>query len=144
MRKVTITTDGSCSRNPGPGGWAAILQFNGSEKVLTGCDPHTTNNIMELTAALEGLRALREPCQVDLRTDSRYLERAFTHGWIRRWERNGWQTADRKPVKNQDLWIALSEQAARHSIRWVKVKGHANDALNNRADQLAVKARKKC
>ncbi len=144
MINVTITTDGSCAGNPGPGGWAAIIQHNGKEKVLTGCHPHTTNNKMEMMAALEGLRALKVPCKVRLRTDSRYLEQAFTKGWIRRWKRNGWRTLGQHPVKNRDLWEALWEEAERHMIQWVKVKGHANDALNNRADRLAVKARKGC
>ena len=144
MHKVTITTDGSCAGNPGPGGWAAIIQHDSKEKILTGCAPLTTNNVMELTAALEGLRALKVPCKVQLRTDSRYLERAFTKGWIQRWQKNGWLTANRQPVKNKDLWIALSDQAERHVVRWIKVKGHANDELNNRADKLAVAARKRC
>ena len=141
MKLVTITTDGSCSGNPGRGGWAAILQYEGEERVLTGCEALTTNNRMELMAALQALHALKYPCRVRLRTDSRYLERAFNQGWLDRWVRNGWKTVAKKPVENRDLWTGLLEQAERHAIRWIKVKGHAGDALNNRVDRLAVAAR---
>lgn len=140
MKRVTIYTDGACSGNPGPGGWAAILEHQGRERELTGGEALTTNNRMELTAAAEALKVLREPCAVELHTDSAYLQRAFTEGWVNRWQRNGWKTSSKKPVENQDLWQELIRQAARHRIRWVKVKGHADDELNNRADRLAVAA----
>ncbi|CAM3296961.1 ribonuclease HI [Rhodothermus bifroesti] len=142
-KRVLIYTDGACSGNPGPGGWAAILRFGHHEKVLTGAEPHTTNNRMELTAAIEALRALKESCDVELHTDSDYLVRAVEEGWLERWQQNGWRTASRKPVENQDLWQALLEVMRRHRVRFVKVKGHADDALNNRADRLAVEAMRK-
>lgn len=140
MKTVDIYTDGSCSGNPGPGGWAAILRHGPHERVLTGAEVQTTNNRMELTAALEALRVLTEPCHVVLHTDSAYLARAFNEGWLDRWQRNGWRNAQKKPVENQDLWKALLEQAARHLVEWVKVKGHADHELNNRVDGLAVEA----
>lgn len=140
MKHVTIYTDGACSGNPGPGGWAAILRFNRKEKVLSGHEEQTTNNRMELTAALEALRALKERVRVSLHTDSAYLQRAFTDGWIENWQRNGWRTAAKKPVENRDLWEALAQEAAKHRIDWIKVKGHADDPLNNRVDELAVAA----
>ena len=139
-KHVEIYTDGACSGNPGPGGWAALLAYGGQERALSGGEPLTTNNRMELTAALEALRALTEPCRVSLHTDSAYLFRAFTDGWLVRWQQNGWKTAAKKPVENQDLWEALLEQDARHDVRWVKVKGHADDERNNRVDRLAVQA----
>jgi len=139
-KHVVIYTDGACSGNPGPGGWAAILRYNEHEKVLTGAAPHTTNNRMELMAVIEALRALKEPCRVDVYTDSNYIVRAFQEGWVNRWQRNGWRTASKKPVDNQDLWQALLELTRRHDVRFLKVKGHADDALNNRVDRLAVEA----
>ncbi len=141
LRKhVVIYTDGACSGNPGPGGWAAILRYNHHEQVLTGTAPHTTNNRMELTAVIEALRALKEPCRVDVYTDSNYIVRAFQEGWLERWQRNGWRTSNKKPVENQDLWQALLELTRRHAVRFRKVKGHADDTLNNRVDRLAVEA----
>ena len=140
MKHVIIYTDGACSGNPGPGGWAALLKFGPHERVLSGAAPHTTNNRMELTAALEALRGLKEPCRVSLHTDSAYLVRAFTEGWLEKWRHNGWRNASKKPVENKDLWEGLLEQADRHAVRWIKVKGHADDALNNRVDGLAVEA----
>lgn len=140
LKKVVIYTDGSCSGNPGPGGWAAILRFGEHERVVSGAEAETTNNRMELTAALESLRALKEPCAVSLHTDSAYLVRAFNEGWLRNWQRNGWRNAKKKPVENKDLWEALLEQNARHRMTWVKVKGHADNPLNNRVDGLAVEA----
>lgn len=137
---MIIYTDGACSGNPGPGGWAAILRHNGHEKEISGGAALTTNNRMELTAAAEALKALREPCSVELHTDSAYLHRAFTERWVDRWQRNGWKTASKKPVENQDLWQELVELNERHQVKWVKVKGHADDELNNRADRLAVEA----
>lgn len=140
MKRITIYTDGACSGNPGPGGWAAILQYQGRERELSGGEAATTNNRMEMRAAIEALKALRVPCEADIHTDSAYLHRPFTEGWIDRWKRNGWRTASRKPVENQDLWMELVELADRHSVNWVKVKGHSDDELNNRADRLAVEA----
>ena len=143
MKKVTIYTDGSCQGNPGPGGWAAILRYEKKELVLSGGLPDTTNNRMELNAALQALKALKEGCDVKLHTDSQYLKRAFTDGWIDKWRSNGWMTATRQPVKNQDLWQALWNEAQKHRVQWIKVKAHANNKLNNRVDQLAVSAGKR-
>jgi len=137
MKKVTIYTDGACSFNPGPGGWGAVLCYKGTQKELSGFVPDTTNNRMELTAAL---MALKEPCDVSLHTDSAYIHNAFEKGWIRRWQANGWRTAAKKPVENQDLWQALLDAAQPHRMTWKKVKGHADDALNNRCDALARQA----
>ena len=140
MKHVIIYTDGSCSGNPGPGGWAAVLKYGRHERVVSGAAPETTNNRMELTAALEALRALKEPCRVSLHTDSAYLARAFNERWLENWQRKGWRTANKKPVENKDLWEGLLEQAARHRVAWIKVKGHADDPINNRVDALAVEA----
>lgn len=140
MTDVTIYTDGACSGNPGPGGWAAILIAGDDAKRLTGGEPHTTNNRMELTAALEALRALEEPADVTLHTDSAYLSNAFNQGWLDNWQENDWQTSSNDDVKNEKLWKALLEQADRHEVEWVWVKGHADNELNNMADELAVAA----
>jgi len=140
LKHVVIYTDGACSGNPGPGGWAAILRFDGHEKVLSGYEPETTNNRMELRAALEGLAALKEPVRVSLHTDSAYLARAFNDDWIRNWQKNGWRTSAKKPVENQDLWMKLIRMSERHRVSWIKVKGHSNNPLNNRVDELAVAA----
>ena len=134
--QVTIYTDGACSGNPGPGGWGAILKFGDVEKELKGGEPHTTNNRMELMAAISALEALTRPCVVDIHTDSQYL-RDGVMKWIKNWKRNGWRTADKKPVKNVDLWQRLEAALERHQVRWHWVRGHAGDALNERADQLA-------
>jgi ribonuclease HI len=136
---VTIHTDGACSGNPGPGGWGAILEWNGRRKEIKGGDPHTTNNRMELTAAAMALEALKRPCTVDLHTDSQYLRQGIT-SWITSWKRNGWRTADRKPVKNVDLWRRLDAALARHKVHWHWVRGHAGHDLNERADELAREA----
>jgi ribonuclease HI len=133
---VTIHTDGACSGNPGPGGWGAILSFGGHEKELKGGEPHTTNNRMELMAAIAALESLKRPCAVDLYTDSEYLRGGIT-GWIKGWKANGWRTADKKPVKNIDLWQRLDAALGAHHIQWHWVKGHAGHAVNERADQLA-------
>lgn len=138
MKHVIIYTDGACSGNPGPGGWGALLVHGATEREISGAERSTTNNRMELTAALEALAALKEPCRVTIHTDSAYLQRAFTEGWLTKWQRNGWKTASKKPVENRDLWEALLEHAERHEVDWVKVKGHADDVLNNRVDGLAV------
>ncbi|GAB5521916.1 MAG: ribonuclease HI [Rhodothermales bacterium] len=135
-------TDGACSGNPGPGGWGALLEYGPIEKELSGAEAHTTNNRMEMQAALEALRALKEPCRVDIHTDSAYLQRAFTEGWLTNWQKRGWKTASKKPVENRDLWEALLEAVKPHEVRWIKVKGHADDERNNRVDGIAVKAMK--
>lgn len=140
MKHVIIYTDGACSGNPGPGGWAAILQYGKHERVITGAEAASTNNRMELTAALEALRVLKESCQVSLHTDSAYLEKAFNDGWLSNWQRRGWKTASKKPVENRDLWEALLVENAKHNVAWIKVKGHADNELNNRVDKLAVEA----
>ena len=133
---VVIHTDGACSGNPGPGGWGAILKFGDVEKELKGGEAHTTNNRMELMAAISVLAALKKPCSVDLYTDSQYVRQGIT-AWIHGWKRNGWRTADKKPVKNEDLWRRLDEAASRHTIDWRWVRGHAGHAMNERADELA-------
>ncbi len=135
-RRVEIWTDGACSGNPGPGGWGAILTFNGVEKELSGGEPLTTNNRMELMAAISALEALTRPCAIDLHTDSIYVRDGVT-GWIHNWKKRGWKTADKKPVKNAELWQRLDEAAQRHDIHWKWVKGHAGDEMNERADALA-------
>lgn len=135
-RRVTIHTDGACSGNPGPGGWGAILSFGAAEKELSGGQAETTNNRMELTAAIRALEALKRPCHVDLYTDSVYLRDGVTK-WLSSWKARGWRTAAKKPVKNEDLWRALEDAMARHDIAWHWVKGHAGDDMNERADVLA-------
>ena len=140
-KRVTIYTDGACSGNPGPGGWGAILFFNGTEKEISGGEAHTTNNRMEIRAAIEGLNALKRACAVDLFTDSQYVRQGITQ-WMHNWKRRGWRTADNKPVKNEDLWRELDEAAARHEVAWHWVKGHADDPVNIRVDELAVAAMK--
>jgi ribonuclease HI len=135
-RSVQIYTDGACRGNPGPGGWGAVLISGDREKELNGAEPLTTNNRMELTAAIEALAALRRECRVDLHTDSQYLRNGITE-WIHQWKRRGWRTADRKPVKNVDLWQALESELARHSVAWHWVRGHSGDPGNERADRLA-------
>ena len=139
MKKIQIITDGACSGNPGPGGWAAILRYNGQEKEIWGCAAHTTNNRMELTAAIEALRSLKESCEAEVVTDSEYLKNGITT-WINGWKRNGWMTKSKKPVVNQDLWQELDEQVSRHKATWVWTKGHASHRDNNRCDELATKA----
>jgi len=141
VKKVRLITDGSCRGNPGPGGWAAILRYNEHTKEMWGCDPQTTNNRMELRAAIEGLRALKEMCEVEVVTDSEYLKNGITT-WIHDWKRRGWLTAAKKPVVNQDLWQALDEQVSHHKTTWTWTKGHANHDDNNRCDELATRAAK--
>ena len=139
MKKVKVITDGACSGNPGPGGWAAILRYNELTKEVFGFAPHTTNNRMELTAAIEGLRAIKEPCEVEVVTDSEYVKNGITT-WIHNWKKRNWLTSDKKPVVNQDLGMDLDEQVSRHQATWVWTKGHASHADNNRADELATRA----
>jgi len=143
VKKVKLITDGACKGNPGPGGWAAILRYNEHKRELFGCSPHTTNNRMELTAAIEGLKALKEPCEVEIVTDSEYLKNGITT-WIHNWKRRNWMTTDRKPVVNRDLWTELEEEVERHKVTWVWTKGHASHADNNRADDLATRAAIEC
>ena len=135
--KVEIFTDGSCKGNPGPGGWGAVLRWNGEERELSGGDVETTNNRMEMMAAIEALNALKRPCTVELTTDSVYVRDGITK-WIHGWKKNGWKNAAKKPVKNADLWMALEEAAARHEVTWHWVKGHAGHPENERADELAT------
>jgi ribonuclease HI len=139
MLHVEIATDGACKGNPGPGGWGVVLRSGGHEKDMSGGEPLTTNNRMELMAAIRGLAALKKPSRVTLSTDSRYVMDGLTK-WIKGWQRNGWKTADRKPVKNADLWQELLDAAAPHRIEWVWVKGHAGHPDNERADRLASDA----
>ncbi len=139
LKRVEIFADGACSGNPGPGGWGAILRYRSVEKELSGFDPTTTNNRMELTAVLEALRALKEPCDVVVCTDSQYLREGIT-SWIHQWKRNGWRTSNREPVKNRDLWEALDEAVRRHRVVWRWVKGHAGHPENERCDALARQA----
>ena len=136
MKKVEAYTDGACRGNPGPGGWGVLLRFGGREKELSGGESHTTNNRMELSAAIEALKALSETCHVTLTTDSTYVRDGITQ-WVSKWKANGWKTAAKKPVKNQDLWMALEKQCQRHAVDWQWVKGHAGHPENERADQLA-------
>jgi len=140
MNEVEIYTDGSCSGNPGPGGWAAIVIDGEDVDQLTGGEPQTTNNRMELMAAIQGLASLEEPTDVKLYTDSAYVSRAFNDGWIVNWKKNGWRTSSKKPVKNKELWQKLDAQNDRHDVEWIWVKGHADNELNNLADALAVDA----
>ncbi|MBS0456152.1 MAG: ribonuclease HI [Proteobacteria bacterium] len=135
-KSVEIHTDGACLGNPGPGGWAALLRFAGREKELAGGEPATTNNRMELMAAIAGLEALREPCEVALHTDSKYVQQGITE-WLPGWMRRGWKTSGGEPVKNQDLWQRLHAASSRHRVRWLWVKGHAGHPDNERVDALA-------
>lgn len=139
LPRVKIATDGACKGNPGPGGWGAIIRSGDREKEISGGEADTTNNRMELMAAIRALQALKRPCHVTLVTDSAYVKNGITQ-WIRGWQRNGWRTADRKAVKNADLWQELIEASAPHRIEWAWVKGHAGDPDNERADQLASNA----
>lgn len=137
MKEVAIYTDGACSGNPGPGGWAAVLIFDGNEKELSGNAPHTTNQRMELTAALESLKALKYPCLVKLYSDSAYLINAFNQNWLNNWQANGWVNSKKDPVENQDLWRELLDLNRIHRIEWIKIAGHRDNLYNNRCDRLA-------
>ena len=140
MKQVTIYTDGACSGNPGPGGWGVVLMFNQFRKEMSGFDPQTTNNRMELTAAIEALRALKEPCEVQLYSDSAYLVNAFQQNWLVNWQKRNWIKSDKKPVENQDLWKEILRLTGIHTVTWIKVKGHASNKENNRCDELATGA----
>lgn len=139
MKQIELITDGACIGNPGPGGWACVLRFGQHTKELFGCEAQTTNNRMELTAAIKGLAVLNEACDVTITTDSEYVKNGITQ-WIHGWKRKGWVKADKSPVLNRDLWIALDEQVTRHTTKWQWTKGHADHADNNRCDELATRA----
>ena len=139
MKQVQLITDGACLGNPGKGGWACILRFGEHKREVFGSEPHTTNNRMELTAAIEGLRLLKESCSIEVVTDSNYLKNGITT-WIHGWKRNGWKTSDKKPVVNQDLWMELDGLVTNHKLKWEWTKGHASHEDNNRCDELASQA----
>lgn len=141
MRKVEIFTDGACSGNPGPGGWGVILRYGDYVKELSGGEAYTTNNRMELTAVLQALSALREPCEVTLTTDSKYIVDAINQGWATSWRESGWRKADKRPVKNQEMWEELLNMLLVHNVKFVWIKGHAGHPENERCDQLAVQQR---
>ena len=143
MKTVTLYTDGACSGNPGPGGWGAILEFQGIEKELSGGESMTTNNRMELTAVIQGLSALKEPCIVELYSDSKYVIDGLEKGWAESWRKKGWVKSDKKPALNPDLWEQLLELIGLHQMRYHWVKGHADNPMNNRCDELAVAQYKK-
>ncbi len=138
MRTVTLYTDGACSGNPGPGGWGAILEYNGTQKELSGAEENTTNNRMELTAVIEGLKALKESCVVELYSDSKYVIDGLSKGWAVSWQKNGWRKADKKPALNSDLWQQLLQLVSKNELHYHWVKGHAENPMNNRCDELAV------
>lgn len=137
---VILYTDGACSGNPGPGGWAALLLWNGKEKEITGGAKNTTNNRMEMMAVIKGLKALKKPCHVKIHSDSALIINTFKKGWIKNWIQKEWKKSDKKPVENRDLWEEMLKAMKPHKIEWIKVKGHADNQLNNRVDRLAVKA----
>jgi ribonuclease HI len=136
VKKIQVITDGACLGNPGPGGWAVVLRYGDSKKEMFGSEPHTTNNRMELKAAIEGLRVIKEQCDVEVITDSEYVKNGITT-WITNWKKRNWMTSQKKPVVNRDLWEELDEQTARHKMTWSWTKGHASHEDNNRADELA-------
>ena len=143
MANIKIYTDGACSGNPGPGGYGAILIYNGIEKEVSGGEKNTTNNKMEMMAVIKGLEMLKEPCEVEVYSDSAYVVNSIEKGWIYSWKKNGWRKADKKEVKNIDLWEKLLKLMETHKVTFLKVKGHADDELNNRCDRLAVSEREK-
>lgn len=138
LKKVTIYTDGACSGNPGPGGWGAILMFDEYKKEISGYSENTTNNIMEITAVLEAVKMLKYECEITIYSDSAYVVNAFKQGWIYNWQKNNWRTADKKPVKNQELWQELYFELSKHKFEFIKVKGHSDNEFNNRCDYLAT------
>ena len=143
MKEIVLYTDGSCSKNPGPGGWGAILQYKQHKLELSGGAVSTTNNQMELTGVIEGLKALTEPCKVELYTDSQYIVNAINKGWLNNWQKNGWKKADKSPVLNKELWLEIIELFNKHDVTVHWAKGHAENEYNNRCDQLAVAQTKK-
>lgn len=140
MEKVIIYTDGACSGNPGPGGWGAILMYKDNKKEISGGKKNTTNNEMELTAVIEGLKLLKYPCEVEVYSDSAYVVNAFLQKWIDNWIKNNWKTSNKEPVKNQELWKELYELTKTHQVKFIKVKGHSDNEFNNRCDELARNA----
>ena len=140
--EVIIYTDGACSGNPGPGGWGALLRYQDKEKELSGGEAHTTNNRMEMMAVIQAVQAIKKPCRLKIHSDSALIINAMTKGWIESWQSKGWKKADKKPVENQDLWMALLDAIQSHEVEWIKVKGHAGIPDNERVDQLAVQASK--
>ena len=140
--EVIIYTDGACSGNPGPGGWGALLRYQEQEKELSGGEPHTTNNRMEMMAVIQAIKAIKKPCVLKIHSDSALIINAMTKGWIESWQSKGWKKADKKPVENQDLWLELLAEMQGHEVEWIKVKGHAGIPDNERVDQLAVEAAK--
>lgn len=139
-KKVVIYTDGACSGNPGPGGWGTILIYKDTKKELSGSNLQTTNNIMEITAVIEGLKLLKEPCDIEVYSDSAYVVNAFSQGWIYNWIKKNWQTSNKEPVKNKELWQELYALVQKHNVKFIKVKGHSDNEFNNRCDELARKA----
>ena len=139
-KEVIIYTDGACSGNPGPGGWGTILMYRDIKKELNGCSLNTTNNVMEITAVIEGLKLLKEPCTVKIYSDSAYVVNAFNQHWIESWIKNNWQNSKKEPVKNKDLWLELYALVKEHKVQFIKVKGHSDNEFNNRCDELARKA----
>lgn len=137
MVNVTIYTDGACSGNPGPGGWAAVLLYGDNKKEISGGSKNTTNNIMEITAVIEALKCLKFECEAKVHSDSAYVVNCFNNGWIQKWKKNNWQTASKGPVKNKELWEELYNLVQKHKVEFIKVKGHSNVELNNRCDELA-------
>lgn len=140
MDNIILYTDGACSGNPGPGGWGAVLIFNGIEKELSGANPNTTNNVMEITAVIEGLKALKRPCNVNIYSDSAYVVNCFEKNWINNWIKNNWVNSKKEPVKNKELWLELLNLTKIHKVTFNKVKGHSNVKYNNRCDELARNA----
>ena len=140
MDNIILYTDGACSGNPGPGGWGAVLIFNGIEKELSGANPNTTNNVMEITAVIEGLKALKRPCNVNIYSDSAYVVNCFEKDWINNWIKNNWVNSKKEPVKNKELWLELLDLTKIHKVTFNKVKGHSNVKYNNRCDELARNA----
>ena len=140
MEKVIIYTDGACSGNPGPGGWGSILMYKENKKEISGRNKNTTNNIMELTAVIEGLKMLKFPCEVEVYSDSAYVVNAFNQGWIFNWIKNNWMTSGKEPVKNKEIWQELYELTKKHKVKFIKVKGHSDNEFNNRCDEMARNA----
>ena len=140
MDNIILYTDGACSGNPGPGGWGSVLIFNGIEKELSGANPNTTNNVMEITAVIEGLKALKRPCNVNIYSDSAYVVNCFEKDWINNWIKNNWVNSKKEPVKNKELWLELLDLTKSHKVTFNKVKGHSNVKYNNRCDELARNA----
>ena len=143
MKKVTIYTDGACSGNPGPGGWGAILMYEDIKKEISGGKKKTTNNIMEVTAVIEGLKLLKYPCEVEIYSDSAYVVNAFNQNWICNWKKNGWKNSKKEDIKNRELWEELESLIKNHNVKFIKVKGHSDNEFNNRCDELARNAIKK-